>query len=134
MNMFPTYFFATPYLTQALGFLYPAYKSFKALRSKEDEDDDIEMLGYWVSYAAFYMVETYLEMFIFWIPFYYEIKLFLLIWMVFPTSRKYAGGIVLYDMFVAPFFEKHEATMEDILTSLHYYDLFLTEDDLNPPV
>ena len=45
----------------------------KAIESA-DKDDDTRWLTYWVVYAAFMLVETFTDLFLFWIPFYSFIK------------------------------------------------------------
>ena len=47
------------------GMLYPAYKSFKALKSP-GEDDDKLWLTYWVVYALSTSVESVTDIFISW--------------------------------------------------------------------
>ena len=42
----------------------------------ERKDDDTRWLTYWVVYAAFMLVETFTDIFFFWIPFYSFLKVF----------------------------------------------------------
>ena len=41
-----------------VGTIYPAYKSFKAIESKE-KDDDTQWLIYWVVFAFFSVIEIF---------------------------------------------------------------------------
>lgn len=55
------------------GFVYPAYKSFKAIESKMKGDDQ-QWLIYWVVYAFFSVIESFSDFLLYWIPFYYAFK------------------------------------------------------------
>lgn len=48
-------------------------RRLKAIESP-GKDDDTRWLTYWVVYAAFLLVETFTDIFFFWIPFYSFIK------------------------------------------------------------
>ena len=45
-------------LTSIAGFAYPAYKSFQAIETK-NKGDDTQWLVYWVIFALFSIVETF---------------------------------------------------------------------------
>lgn len=43
---------------------------------------------YWIVFALFTSVETFTDFFLaFWFPFYYEIKIVLLIWLLSPATK-----------------------------------------------
>ena len=67
-----------------VGFLYPAYKSFKAIESKESSDDTM-WLTYWVVYGFFSVVEVFADVLLAWFPFYYYVKLVFLLWLMNPN-------------------------------------------------
>merc|ERR1712216_834304 len=50
-----------------LGFLYPAYASYKAIES-EATDDDTQWLTYWVVYSMLMIFESFADYSVFWIP------------------------------------------------------------------
>lgn len=56
-----------------------------------DEGYDMEagqrMLQYWTALSALFLYEQSLEVFISWLPFYYEMKTCLLIWLIVPHSN-----------------------------------------------
>ncbi|MES1914427.1 MAG: hypothetical protein MHM6MM_006503 [Cercozoa sp. M6MM] len=92
-----------------VGFVYPAYRSFKAIESG-DKDDNTQWLMYWVVYS-FVVIEAFTDM-LFWIvPFYTWLKLGLLIYMM-----KYDGGRVIYKNLCAPYLRKSEDKIEALLT------------------
>ncbi|CAM9174091.1 unnamed protein product [Discosporangium mesarthrocarpum] len=74
------------------GFVYPAFCSFKAIES-EGTKDDTQWLTYWVVFAAFSILETFVEYLLYWIPFYYAFKLAFLVWCFLPQTR---GAAFLY--------------------------------------
>jgi receptor expression-enhancing protein 5/6 len=47
-------------ISHLFGFIWPAYKSFKALKSKEEEDDQ-QWLTYWVIFSLLLLFEFFFE-------------------------------------------------------------------------
>jgi len=72
-------------LCQLLGFIYPAYMSFKAIESQE-EGDDKQWLTYWVVFCSFTLLDMSLGFLLTVIPFYSLIKLCIFIYMFHPTT------------------------------------------------
>ena len=66
-------------LSSLVGFVYPAYKSFQAIESKT-KGDDTQWLVYWVIFAIFSIMEVFVNLVLYWIPFYYAFKLAFLLW------------------------------------------------------
>ena len=91
-------------LVSIVGFLYPAYRSFKALESDET-DDDTQWLTYWVVYAFFTVFDEMTSWILNLMPFYFMIKLVLMIWMFWPTTN---GARVIYNTVLAPFLRKYQ--------------------------
>ena len=60
-------------LCNAIGFVYPAYCSVKALESSR-KDDDTQWLVYWVVFALFSVLEFFSDMLVGWVPFYWFTK------------------------------------------------------------
>ena len=84
-----------------VGYVYPAYMSFKAIESKEKEDDT-QWLTYWVVYSFFSVLETFISFLLNWIPFYFAFKLAFLIYLFHP---KYTGAKTIYDNFLKKLLE-----------------------------
>jgi len=57
-------------LCNAIGFLYPAYASIRAIESPGG-NDDTEWLMYWVVFAGFSVVEFFSDILLDWIPVYW---------------------------------------------------------------
>jgi len=81
------------FICNLVGFIYPAYWSLKAIESKT-RDDDTQWLVYWVFYAAFSIVDSFVEFLLRWIPFYYFFKLGFFLWFFHPSTK---GALVVYE-------------------------------------
>ncbi|XP_063167402.1 receptor expression-enhancing protein 4 isoform X2 [Candoia aspera] len=81
-----------------LGTLYPAYASYKAVRNK-DVREYVRWMMYWIVFALFMATETITDIFVSWFPFYYEIKMAFVVWLLSPYTR---GASLLYRKFVHP--------------------------------
>eukprot|EP00164_Ancoracysta_twista_P000757 GFYU01000996.1.p1 GENE.GFYU01000996.1~~GFYU01000996.1.p1 ORF type:complete len:218 (+),score=46.29 GFYU01000996.1:187-840(+) len=104
-------FFFSRLTSNVVGLLYPAYSSFKALKS-----GDVELLRkwcmYWIIMAAFTVFEFYADILISWLPFYYEAKLAFVLWLVYPDCR---GSGVLYEHYVHPLLDQHEEDIDSAI-------------------
>jgi len=94
------------------GILYPAYKSFKAVRLK-DAKEYMKWMMYWIAFALFCIAETFADVFIsFWFPFYFELKIILILWLVSPWTK---GATILYRKWIHPTLMKHEEEIDRLL-------------------
>jgi len=100
--------FGEGFVCNFVGFAFPAYASLKAIES-DSKDDDTQWLTYWVVYASFCVVETFIEIIEDWIPYYFIFKFFFLIWLFAPMTH---GADVVYKSIVRPFFKKNEAEID----------------------
>ncbi|XP_055347027.1 receptor expression-enhancing protein 4-like [Paramacrobiotus metropolitanus] len=92
-----------------LGILYPAYASYKAIRNKSPKDY-VKWMMYWVVFSLFLAFETFTDIFLaFWFPFYYEIKILIVLWLMLPATR---GSSILYRKFVHPMLTQHEEELD----------------------
>lgn len=73
-------------LTNLLGFLYPAYQSYKAIESTGKEDDT-QWLTYWTVFGFFNVVETWVDILLQWLPFYWLIKTAIILYLALPQLR-----------------------------------------------
>ncbi|KAL3693297.1 hypothetical protein R1sor_006948 [Riccia sorocarpa] len=77
-----------------LTLVYPVHQSILAIESLGKEDD-AQWLTYWVIFYSF--VELGFERLLSWIPFWYELKLVAVAWLVLPPFR---GAAFIYDNYV----------------------------------
>jgi len=98
-------------LCSIVGFVYPAYKSFEAIESK-NRGDDTQWLIYWVVYAFFSLMEVFIDFLLYWIPFYYAFKLAFLLWAMLPQTK---GAKFLYDSFLREILKKNESKIDAAL-------------------
>lgn len=76
-------------LSSLVGFVYPAYKSFQAIETKT-KGDDTQWLVYWVIFAIFSIMEVFVDLVLYWIPFYYAVS-FVLYWTMYFRRGSTAG-------------------------------------------
>ncbi|KAM9777928.1 receptor expression-enhancing protein 1 isoform 2-T2 [Neosynchiropus ocellatus] len=93
------------------GTLYPAYSSYKAVKSK-DVREYVKWMMYWIIFALFTTVEVFTDMFLCWIPFYYELKIAFVVWLLSPYTK---GSSVLYRKFVHPTLSSKEKDIDDYI-------------------
>jgi len=74
------------FLTNVVGIVYPAIRSIIAIET-DGKDDDTEWLVYWVVYAGFASLEYFIDYVIFWIPFFYPLKIVFLVWCFSPEFK-----------------------------------------------
>jgi len=84
-------------IVDLVGFVYPAYMSFKSMDS--GNQDDTQWLTYWVVFSFFSIVESFLYFVTSIIPFYYWIKILIIVYLWHPATR---GAQTLYDKFLRP--------------------------------
>ena len=51
---------------------------------------------YWVCYASFTVLEAFVDYILFWIPFYYALKIVFLMWLFLPTTRGAESVIIVF--------------------------------------
>jgi len=100
--------FGAQLLCNFIGFLYPAYKSIKALESS-GKADDTQWLMYWVVFSLFSVLEFFSDTLVGWVPFYWLIKCAFLLWCMSPLE----GSSVIYHRVIRPYFLKHESAIDD---------------------
>ncbi|ETE62374.1 Receptor expression-enhancing protein 1, partial [Ophiophagus hannah] len=92
------------------GTLYPAYYSYKAVKSK-DIKEYVKWMMYWIIFALFTTAETFTDIFLCWFPFYYELKIAFVAWLLSPYTK---GSSLLYRKFVHPTLSSKEKVSDII--------------------
>ncbi|XP_017839048.1 receptor expression-enhancing protein 2 isoform X4 [Drosophila busckii] len=93
------------------GTLYPAYASYKAVRTKNVKEY-VKWMMYWIVFAFFTCIETFTDIFLAWFPFYYEIKVVIVLWLLSPATK---GSSTLYRKFVHPMLTRREQEIDEYL-------------------
>lgn len=75
---------------------YPLYASVMAIESPTKEDET-QWLTYWVLYSFLQLIEMGLSRVLYWIPFWYTLKLAAVAWLVLP---QFHGAAFVYDNYV----------------------------------
>lgn len=106
-------------ICNVIAFVYPAYRSIKALETNLKEDDT-RWLTYWVVFAVFSVIEFFSDILLSWMPFYWLAKCMFLVWCYIPTP--FNGSDVIYSRIIRPVFLKHQrgidATMDKVTGKL----------------
>jgi len=84
-------------LTNIAGFVIPGYYSLEALFTVT-KADDTQWLTYWVVFAFFSVIESFVSV-VYWFPFYYTFKFVFLLWLALPTFR---GAELIFHSFMQP--------------------------------
>ncbi|KAL1264006.1 hypothetical protein QQF64_004361, partial [Cirrhinus molitorella] len=93
------------------GNLYPAYYSYKAVKTKNVKEY-VRWMMYWIVFALFTVVETITDLTIAWFPLYYEIKIAFVIWLLSPYTR---GASVIYRKALHPLLSSKEREIDDYI-------------------
>ena len=91
-----------------LGFVFPAFASFKALESKSPECA-AQWLTYWVVFSLFTVLEYVADRLVSGMPFYYILKLGFVLWLQLPQTK---GATTLYMSFIQPYVKQHEERID----------------------
>jgi receptor expression-enhancing protein 5/6 len=84
-----------------VGFIYPAYMSFKSLEGGKNVDGDAsQWMTYWIVFCFVTMIESALPFLIQYVKFYYLIKCAVIIWLFHPKT---SGAQVIYSSAVRPY-------------------------------
>lgn len=98
------------------GTLYPAYYSFKTVRAKS-VDEYMKWMMYWIVFAIFTAAESFTDIFLKWLPFYYELKIITILWLL-PSMGN--GSPIIYRKCIHPFLKKHETRVDRTLVQLKH--------------
>jgi len=90
--------FAGQLLSNLVGWVFPAYRSFQAIETS-DKTDDTQWLTYWTVFGFVALVEFFSNIILYWVPFYYLVKTLFFLWLFLPQFK---GAEVLYTRFLRP--------------------------------
>jgi len=93
------------------GTLYPAYCSYTAIRTKNVKEY-VRWMMHWVVFSCFVTIETFSDVFLSWFPFYYEVKVCIVFWLLSPMTK---GSSILYKKFIHPKLSRHEQDIDEYI-------------------
>lgn len=106
--------FGASVLSMLVGFIYPAFSSFKALEEQHNDRQRF-WLVYWVVYACFLVAETFLEPILYFVPFYTPIKLMFLVYLFYPSTK---GALTIYDNVLRDLIKPYVQAIDDKLDDM----------------
>ncbi|CAI7902494.1 unnamed protein product, partial [Closterium sp. NIES-53] len=94
-----------------LGYLYPAYATYKTVERRSSEPDDFRFwCKYWVIMAAFHVLESCLFFgLITWLPFYDVFKVLFCVYLWHPRTQ---GTLLIYHRAIVPALSRHEQEID----------------------
>ncbi|KAL4640119.1 receptor expression-enhancing protein 3 [Arapaima gigas] len=93
------------------GTLYPAYYSYKAVKTKNVKEY-VRWMMYWIVFALYTVAETVTDLTVSWFPLYYEIKIAFVIWLLSPYTR---GASLIYRKCLHPLLSSKEREIDDYI-------------------
>ncbi|EDV20105.1 uncharacterized protein TRIADDRAFT_8060, partial [Trichoplax adhaerens] len=94
------------------GVLYPAYRSFKAVKTRNPREY-VKWMMYWISFAFYTVAETIADLLIgWWFPLYQEAKILFFLWLLLPATN---GTSILYRKFIHPNLMAHEEEIDELI-------------------
>ncbi|XP_036192755.1 receptor expression-enhancing protein 3 isoform X1 [Myotis myotis] len=93
------------------GMLYPAYYSYKAVKSKNVKEY-VRWMMYWIVFALYTVIETVADQTVAWFPLYYELKIAFVIWLLSPYTK---GASLIYRKFLHPLLSSKEREIDDYI-------------------
>ncbi|RIA89184.1 TB2/DP1, HVA22 family-domain-containing protein [Glomus cerebriforme] len=101
-------------LSNLIGWLYPAYTSFKAIES-EGKADDTQWLTYWTVFGFVNIVEFFSDTILYWLPLYYLFKTIFFLWLFLPPFK---GAQLIYSKFLRPVLLTYQGDVDASLSKL----------------
>ncbi|XP_023785827.1 receptor expression-enhancing protein 3 [Cyanistes caeruleus] len=93
------------------GMLYPAYYSYKAVKTKNVKEY-VRWMMYWIVFALYTVTETITDLTVSWFPLYYELKIAFVIWLLSPYTR---GASLIYRKFLHPLLSSKEREIDEYI-------------------
>uniref|UniRef100_A0A4W5MVC2 Receptor expression-enhancing protein n=1 Tax=Hucho hucho TaxID=62062 RepID=A0A4W5MVC2_9TELE len=93
------------------GTLYPAYYSYKAVKTKNVKEY-VRWMMYWIVFALYTVVETITDLTVAWFPLYYEMKIAFVIWLLSPYTR---GASLIYRKCLHPLLSSREREIDEYI-------------------
>ncbi|PWN48160.1 hypothetical protein IE53DRAFT_364119 [Violaceomyces palustris] len=96
------------FLTNFVGFFVPAYFSLRALETPQPQDD-IQWLTYWVVFGFFNFIESFVDIILYYVPWYYTLKTLAIVWLMLPQTQ---GAKLVYNKALRPAFQSSRSAVQ----------------------
>jgi len=107
--------FGTKWFGFLIGFLYPAYQSFKAIESQETKEDDKMWLTYWIVFGFLTVFDGLINFLFSFIPFFGVLKIAFNVWLFHPKTQ---GARIIYEKFLKGLLKKYESKIDTHLNKI----------------
>ena len=97
--------------TTLLMFLLPAYDTFKAIESK-DTDEQKRLLTYWMVFGTFFSMDNTFRWLLSFLPYYHLVRFVILSTLY---SKQFQGAELIYNHLQKPFFTKYQDHIDGII-------------------
>ena len=97
--------------TTLLMFLLPAYDTFKAIESKNQEEQS-RLLTYWMVFGTFFSMDQAFRWFLSFLPMYHLIRFAILASLY---SKQIKGAELIYANVQKPLFDKYEGCIDNLV-------------------
>ncbi|KAI3870756.1 hypothetical protein MKX03_024110 [Papaver bracteatum] len=106
----------TRLLVMLFGYAYPAFECFKAVEKNRMDTEQLRFwCQYWILAAMLTVSERVMDVFISWVPMYFEAKLAFFIYLWYPKTK---GTTYVYESFFRPYLAKHEIEIDRSILEL----------------
>lgn len=106
----------TRLLVMLFGYAYPAFECFKAVEKNRMDTEQLRFwCQYWILAAMLTVSERVMDVFISWVPMYFEAKLAFFIYLWYPKTK---GTTYVYESFFRPHLAKHETEIDRSILEL----------------
>jgi len=108
--LFVFVFFGLSFISTIIGVLYPCYMTLLNLNGTREQTR--QWLIYWMVFGFFSFKEQFSDILLFWLPFFYEFKIAVLVFCMYPSKQN--GTTLLYEKFLIRFVDDDaEETKEE---------------------
>lgn len=115
-SLFVVFEYGMSWFAFCVGFLYPAYMTFKAMESEEDDrENDRLWMTYWVVFSVINTADRFLAIILTIVPFYNFIKILFYVWMFHPKTK---GAYAVYNKVIRNILKKYESDIDEKLNKL----------------
>lgn len=116
VSLFIVFEYGMSWFAFGVGFLYPAYMTFKAMETEEDDrENDRLWMTYWIVFSVVNTFDRFLSFILTIIPFYNFLKIVFYVWMFHPKTK---GAYIVYNKVIRKILKKYESDIDSKLNNI----------------